>query len=142
MKHLKKYEAYYEHQTDVYDILNKYQSELDENPITEMVDVKYHMQNLRTLYSDMQNWDLIENDIESALMDMIKPIKESSGYNPSMTVDIKNQYAKIKEGPKGGMIDIGKVGQVADATLKNLKKEYPDAFIKIIKDRYVMILKK
>jgi len=68
-------------------------------------------------------------------------ITESSGDNPAMALDIKNEYTKLKTGPKGGSIDLGVVGQVADATISNIKKEYRDAIVKVVDDHYILMLK-
>ncbi len=78
---------------------------------------------------------------------MIKMIKnwqqfnESSGDSPSMTLDVKSQISKLKEGPKGGSIDLGKVSQVADSTISNIKQTYKDAIVKVVDDRYILMLK-
>lgn len=66
---------------------------------------------------------------------------ESSGDAPSVTLDVKSQISKLKEGPKGGSIDLGKVSQVADSTIKNIKKTYKDAVVNIVDDRYILMLK-
>jgi len=37
------------------------------------------------------------------------PVKESTGELPRASLDIKNEFSKLKKGPQGGTIDIGKM---------------------------------
>lgn len=55
-------------------------------------------------------------------------------------LDIKNEYSKLINGDTD-VIEIGKVDQVADSAIYNLKQTYPDTTIDIIDGRYVMIIK-
>lgn len=55
-------------------------------------------------------------------------------------LDIKNEYSKLINGDTD-VIEIGKVDQVADSAIYNLKQTYPDTTIDIIDGRYVMRIK-
>ena len=74
-------------------------------------------------------------------------IKNFSQFNEkkvgddAIGLDIDNEYTKLVNGQKGGMIEIGKVSQVADSTISNIKQTYKDAIVKIVNDRYVLMLK-
>ena len=56
------------------------------------------------------------------------------------SVDIKNEYSKIVNSPKGKVIELGKVGQVDDSTIYNLKQTYKNSILKVVNDRYVLFL--
>lgn len=55
-------------------------------------------------------------------------------------LDIKNEYSKLINGDTD-VVEIGKVDQVADSAIYNLKQTYPDTSIDIIDGRYVMRIK-
>jgi len=54
---------------------------------------------------------------------------------------LNNEYTKILNGPKGGKLDLGKVGQFPEASLYNIKQTYKDAVIKIVDDHYILMRK-
>lgn len=56
-------------------------------------------------------------------------------------LDIKNEYTKLINGPKDGTIDLGKVIQVPDASLYNIKQTYKNAIIREIDGHYILSLK-
>lgn len=66
---------------------------------------------------------------------------ESNGDTPAMGLDIKGEISKLKNGPKGGSIDLGIVSQVSDTDVKNIKQTYKDAILKVVDDHYILTLK-
>ena len=56
-------------------------------------------------------------------------VKESSGDLPEYALIIKNEISKLKKGPAGGTIDLGKTfgKDVSQTDIKNMLMEYPDA---------------
>ena len=77
----------------------------------------------------------------------MKNIKNFQQFNEQKVGDyaigteVDNEYTKILDGPKGGKLDLGKVGQVPEATLYNIKQTYKDAVIKIVDDHYILMRK-
>jgi len=69
----------------------------------------------------------------------MKHIKSFETHS-EQSVDIKNEYSKIVNSPKGKVIELGKVGQVDDSTIYNLKQTYKNSILKIVNDRYVLFL--
>lgn len=71
---------------------------------------------------------------------MSKKVNENIvDYNQQMAV-VKGEVSKIRKGIEGGMIDLGVVGQTSDIFIKNIKKTYPDAEVKVVDGRYVLKL--
>lgn len=77
----------------------------------------------------------------------MKTLKNYTQFNEkkvgdeSTGLDIKNEYTKLVNGPKGGTISLGKVGQFPEASIYNIKQTYKDAIVKIVDDYYILMLK-
>lgn len=68
-------------------------------------------------------------------------LKEQKVGDYGIGIDIDNEYSKIINGPKGGKLDLGKVDQVPQSSLYNIKQTYKDATIRIVDDHYILTKK-
>jgi len=70
----------------------------------------------------------------------MKHVKSFEAHS-EMALDIKNEYTKLKNSPKVKSIDLGKVGEVADSNITNIKQTYKDAIVKVVDGHYVLTIK-
>ena len=68
-------------------------------------------------------------------------ISESKVGDEAIGLEIKNQISELIDGPDGGTLDLGVVGEVSDTTIDNIKKTYRNAIIKVVDDHYVLSFK-
>lgn len=70
-------------------------------------------------------------------------INESSGDLPNYALVIRNEISKLKKGPKGGTIDLGKTfgKDVSQTDVKNMLQEFPDAEVFYQNGRTMLKLK-
>lgn len=54
---------------------------------------------------------------------------------------IKNEYSKLKRGEGDGLIDLGKITDVSDIDISNIKKTYPKSRILTKNGRYLLSVK-
>ena len=69
----------------------------------------------------------------------MKHVKSFEAHS-EQSLDIKNEYTKLKNSPKVKSIDLGKVGEVADSNITNIKQTYKDAIVKVIDGHYILML--
>lgn len=65
---------------------------------------------------------------------------ESTGDLAVLSLDIKNEYSKLKKGITKGSIILGYVADISKTDIHNIKQTYKDAIIEIIDDSYVLKL--